>query len=214
MRIAQSQIHELPAVWSRPSTCLFALVIAILIGVYSQDVSAQTASYSDPSGDTDFKAPGYQDILRAEITKESDGFVVRMEVAAAVPANPPLSLPAQNEMWWLWAFDLDPATTPSGYPNAPGSTLPGEIHARIVWNGTSFSGEVIDRRPLLNGGEAIITPVAFSHQGSTLEVHVPSAVVGNPASFTWGVLTSDWSGPVGTGGYHFVDLIPGRKTWP
>ena len=213
MKTGQSRTHELPAVWSRSSTFLFVVVIAILTAVNSQDVSAQTASYSDPSGDADFKAPGYQDIIRAEIAKESDGFVVRMEVAAAVPANPPLSPPARVEIHWVWAFNLDPAT-PRGYPIAPGLTLPGEVHARIAWNGTSFSGEVIDRRPLLSGGEAIITQALFNIEGSTLELHVPSAVVGNPTSFGWGVLTQDWSGPVGTVGYHFVDIIPGRKTWP
>ena len=213
MQTLRTRICEPPAVWSRTSLCILAALIAVLTGVASQEVSAQTSVLTDPSGDTDFNAPGFQDIIRAEVTKESDGFVVRMEVAAAVPANPTLPRPGVSEIWWVWALQFDP-TSPQGYPIAPGETLPSEVHCHIGWNGTSFSAEVIDRRPLLNGGQPIIMTVPFSVQGSTLELHVPSAVVGNRSSFGWAALTWDWSGPVGTGGLHFVDLNTGHRSWP
>jgi len=177
----------------------------------------QTSVDLDPAGDTEFGAPGFQDIVRAEVSKEGDEFVLRMEMAATIPVNPPLPAPAVHEIWWMWAIDLDRTTTPAGYPCAPGCTLPSEIHACVRWDGSSFHGIVIDRRPLLNGGQATILTVPFSVQGATLELHVPSAVIGNPSSFRWPTVTTDWSGPVGSGGFHFVDhgSPPGQApTWP
>jgi len=216
MQTLRTRICELPAVWSRTS-CILAALITILACVYSRNVSAQTAIRLDPSGDTKFSAPGFQDIIRSEVSKEGDGFVVRMEVAATIPASPPLPRPAVHEIWWTWAFQLDPTTWPAGYPSAPGSTLPSEVQAHVGWDGTSFHGIVIDRRPLLNGEPATILTVPFSVQGATLELHVPSAVIGNPSSFRWPTVTTDWSGPVGSGGFHFVDhgSPPGQApTWP
>ena len=217
MQARRTRICELPAAWSRTLLCKLALLIAILTGVGSQNVSAQTSVDLDPSGDTDFSAPGFQDIVRAEVSKEGDEFVLRMEMAATIPVNPPLPRPAEHEIWWMWAIDLDRTTQPAGYPCAPGCTLPSEIHACVRWDGSSFHGIVIDRRPLLSGGQAIIMTVPFSVHGATLELRVPSAVIGNPSSFRWPTVTTDWSGPVGTGGFHFVDhgSPPGQApTWP
>lgn len=194
--------------------CKLALLIAVLTGADSQNVSAQTAMRLDPSGDTKFGAPGFQDIVRSEISKEGDEFVVRMEVAAPIPVNPPMPRPAVHEIWWIWAFQLDPNTWPPGYPSAPGSTLPSEVHAHVGWDGTEFHGIVIDRRPLLDGGQATILPVPFSVQAASLELHVPAAVIGNLSSFKWASVTSDWSGPVGTDGYHFVDSTSPPVDWP
>jgi len=174
----------------------------------------QTSVDPDPAGDTEFSAPGFQDIIRSEVSKEGDEFVVRMEMAAPIPVNPPLPRPAVFEIWWVWALNLDLAAWPAGYPNAPGGTLPSEVMAHVGWDGTSFHGIVIDRRPLLNGGEATILTVPFSVQGATLELHIPSAVMGNPSSFKWACVTTDWSGPVGSGGFHFVDGTFQPLFWP
>lgn len=214
MQTWRTGICELTAVWSRTLLCKLALLVALLTGMDSQNVLAQTAIRLDPSGDTKLGAPGFQDIVRSEISKEGDGFVVRMEVAATIPVNPPLPRPAVHEIWWVWAFQLDPATWPAGYPSAPGSTLPSEVHAHVGWDGTSFHGIVIDRRPLLNGGQATILTVPFSVQGATLELHIPSSVTGIPSTFGWASVTTDWSGPVGTDGYHFVDSTSPPVNWP
>lgn len=215
MQTLRMRICELPAVWSRTFLCKLTLLIALLTGADSQNVSAQTAIRLDPSGDTEYSAPGFQDMVRVEVSKEADGFVVRMEMAATIPGNPPLPPPAVHEISWAWAFQLDPTTFPKGYPNAPGSTLPSEVYAYVGWDGTSFHGIVIDRRPLLNGEPATILTVPFSVLGATLELHVPSAVIGNLPSFRVTGLTIDWSGPIGTGGFHFVDQTSRPAvTWP
>jgi hypothetical protein len=39
----------------------------------------------------------------------------------------------------------------------------------VSWDGVQFAGTAIDRRPLLTGGEAIITPVPISIDGTLVE---------------------------------------------
>ena len=79
--------------------------------------------------------------------------------------------------------------------------------AYVSWDGTAFAGILIDRRPLLTGGEAIITPIPFRINGRIVEAFVPYAVIGDvPASFEWRLRTIDYAGPVGSAGWFAVDL--------
>jgi hypothetical protein len=101
---------------------------------------------------------------------------------------------------------LDPTANPRGYPIAPGSSVNPEFIVYVSWDGAAFAGTAIDRRPLLTGGEAIITPVPFSVNGAVVEAVLASALIGDvPPSFVWHVRTMNWSGPIGSGGYHFAD---------
>jgi hypothetical protein len=180
---------------------------AILSTAVAQPESAQTSTVFNPVGDTSFNAPAFQDIVRAKMTKTAGGdFELLMEMAGPVPVNPPLPPPARSEMWWLWVFDLDPATSPRGYPFGGASGKHAEFIVYVSWDGTEFAGTAIDRRPLLTGGEAIITPVPFNINGTTVEAVLASTLIGDvPPSFVWRVRTLDWSGPVGSSGYHDVD---------
>ena len=77
----------------------------------------------------------------------------------------------------------------------------------VSWDGTEFAGTAVDRRPLLTGGEAIITPVQFSINGTIVEAVLASTLIGAvPPSFLWLLRTIDWSGPVGSAGFNAVDL--------
>jgi len=169
----------------------------------------------DPVGDADFNAPAYQDIVRGEIRKQDGRFILLMEMAGSVPENPALPLPGGSEIWWAWPFDLDPATSPKGYPFAPGAALPAEFLVYVGWNGTEFTGIAIDRRPLVTGGEAIVTPVPFAIDGAIVEAVLVSAMIGNPPSFRWGTRTVDWSSSPGTSGLKIVDVGgPAFNPWP
>ena len=173
-----------------------------------------SSTVSDPVGDTIFtNAPAFQDIVIGQMTKTASGnFELLMEMAGPVPVNPPLPPPGRSEINWVWNFDLDPTTFPSGYPyfKVAGAQ---EFSVRVNWNGTEFTGAAIDRRPLLpwdppvtGGGEAIITPVTFSINGKILEADLPYALIGDvPPSFHWGPGTRDWSGPLGSNGNNAVD---------
>ena len=168
----------------------------------------QTSVVNDPVGDVDHKAPAFQDIVRGEIQKKGNSYILRMEMATAIPANPPLPRPANSEIWWVWAFDLDPATAPKGYPFAPGNKILTDFLVYVSWDGVQFKGYAIDRRPVPSGGSAIVTPVPFSIDGATVEAVLASALIGNVSSFGWGVRALDVPSHIGTGAIQPVDSAP------
>jgi hypothetical protein len=173
-----------------------------------QPASAQTSGIDDPIGDVNFHAPAFRDIIRGEIQKEGESFFLRMEMAGPIPERPPLTPPGKSEIWWVWGFNLDPTTFPRGYPFPPGEglPLPAEFMVYVAWDGTKFTGNAIDRRPLLTGQDAIVTPVPFSIDGAIVQATLASPS-DFPASFGWGTRTYDWSSPPGkTGGIHTIDI--------
>ena len=176
----------------------------------AQPVSDQTSTVFDPVGDAYFhNAPAFQDVVFGQMTKTASGdFELLMKVAGPVPVAPTLPPSAPTEIWWLWTFDLDPTAFPAGYPGAPGyaSAAGVEFSVYVRWDGTEFAGIAIDRRPLLTGGEAIITPVPFSINGTILEADLAYELIGDvPPSFRWSVVTLNWAGPVGSVGHLVID---------
>jgi hypothetical protein len=172
----------------------------------AQPMSDQVSTVFDPVGDTifGFIAP-FQDFVRATMTKTAGGdFHLLMEMAVPVPVTPPLR-PGVGEIWWFWIFDLDPSTHPHGYPWQNAVGRPPEFIVAVRWNGTEFAGTAIDRRPLLTGGQAIITSVPFSINGTIVEADLASELIGDVPTFNWGPFTFDWSGPVGSEGVQFAD---------
>jgi hypothetical protein len=168
----------------------------------------QTSVVTDPAGDVAHHAPAFQDIVRGEIQKKGGSFILRMEMAGPIPGNPPLPQPANGLILWAWSFDLDPTTTPKGYPFAPGDEVPSEFQVYVSWDGAEFRAYAIDRRPLLTGGNAIVTPVPFSIDGAMVEAVLASALIGNPSSFRWGVRVIDVSSHLGTGALNTIDSAP------
>jgi len=150
------------------------------------------------------------DIVAAEATKSGQEFRFRMSVAAPIPATPPPTPPGTNQIRWVWVLDTDPTTFPAGdpFPEAPGRAAPAEFIIHVAWDGSSFSAFLTDRRPLLSGGEAVITPLAFTVSGTVVTVDVRASLLDEPSSFSWGAVTFYWSSPPGaTGGGHFVDTL-------
>ena len=187
-----------------------ALLAAILstagLGI-APPMSDQTSTVFDPAGDTNYhNTPAFQDIVRAQVTKTAGGdFHLLMEMAGSVPINPPLPPPGVREIWWQWGFDFDPTAFPAGYPY-PGPGFRAEFLAYVSWDGTEFAGILIDRRPLLTGGEAIITSVPISIDGTIVEAVLDNELLGDvPPSFVWGPATRDWAGPVGSNGNSSLD---------
>ena len=178
----------------------------------TEDAATSVVStVSDAAGDTIANAPAFQDIVSAELTMAANGdFELLLEMAGAVPAAPKLPPAAHTEIWWVWAFDLDPNTAVTGYPVVfPGSEP--EFIVYVSWDGTAFAGTAIDRRPLLlAGGQAIITPVEFNISGTMIDAVLPSTLIGAfPQSFLWGPNALDWAGPIGgSAGYVVVDTAP------
>jgi len=186
-----------------------AAVAAFDVAPAAADAAPSVVStVSDPVGDALFSAPAFQDVVFGRMTKTASGdFELLLELAGPVPVNPPMPTPARSEIWWAWAFDLDPTTFPEGYPFRAADGRRPEFMVYVSWDGNGFAGAAIDRRPLLTGGEAVITPVAFKISGTIVEAVLPSALIGDvPASFHWAPVAFDWSGPVGSEGVQIVYL--------
>src|SRR2546422_9830031 len=74
-------------------------------------------------------------------------------------------------------LDTDPTASPAGYPFTKNSAFPSEfmIQYRVYRSGftdpldpTSRAGVLVDRRPLLTGGQAIVTPIKVSIDGTQI----------------------------------------------
>jgi hypothetical protein len=197
---------------SKQNLCRFAIAaLATMVLPISATRPAwgQTSVVIDPAGDVDHHAPAYQDIVRGEIQKKGNSYILRMEMAGRIPGSPNLPPPGNSEIWWAWAFDLDPTTSPKGYPFPPGNAILSEFLVYVSWDGSEFKGYAIDRRPLLSGGSAIVTPIPFSIDGAIVEAVLASALIGNPTSFRWGVRAIDVpSSHLGTGSISPVDSAP------
>jgi hypothetical protein len=180
---------------------------------------AALSSTTDPIGDTDGNGvPGqaYQDIVQAGVDAAGGVFTFTMDVAANVPAEP-TSPGGITLMTWSWNLNTIPTAFPSGYPFAPGTglTAPPEFIVWVFWNGTEFGGSLIDRRPLLVGGEAAITSIDVDIHGATLTATVDASLLDNPSGFLWIARTSNWH-VLGTQSLVALDLAPdlGPVSWP
>jgi hypothetical protein len=201
--------------------CATADTLAILMALtlsLPALAAAPTTFVTDPAGDANYKAPGYMDIIRAEISKDHETFVFQMRLAEVLTAAPPAPPPGNNGLAWVWSLDTDPATFPAGTPLAPGNgqRAPAELAVYVFWDGSAFSAFLQDRRPLLTGGAALVTSLPFTISGADLRVTAGATLLGNPSSFSWAAITAYWSGtPFSTSGFHFVDALqPVYNPWP
>ena len=146
------------------------------------------------------KVPAWLDIASASITLKGLRFIFDEELAAPVPADPALDpdIPPQIDHVCFagYGLDADPTTAPVGYPFTKNEPNNQEFYVFVCWNptgsfgvGTGFIGFVVDRRPLLSGGQALIAPVEFSIQGTHVSMVVDAAALGDPATFAWAAFT-------------------------
>jgi hypothetical protein len=187
------------------------MLVILVIAITSLPASARTSvSAADPAGDAAYHAPAFMDIIGAEATKSGQTYGFQMRLAAPIPAVPPPTPPGSNQIQWDWAIDTDPTTFPAGapFPAGSGQARPAEFIIHVSWDGGSFSSHLTDRRPLLSGGEAVLTPLPFTISESDVRVEVGDALLDKPSSFFWGAVTFYWSSPPGgTAGGHFVDAL-------
>jgi hypothetical protein len=163
-------------------------------GAFAADVVAgKTSVVTDPAGDADKTAQAYQDIVRAEITKVGTNFVFVLTLAAPVPDNPPLPSWA-DVIVWQFILDTDPTASEAGYPFTKNTVNPLEffIQHRVYRSGfvdpldpTSSADVLVDRRPLLTGGQATVTPIKVSIDGAQITFVVDAALLGDPSTFNW-----------------------------
>lgn len=202
---------------------LLSLVVAALF--VAQPVSAAlTSAIEDPVGDVGspagtqpvaiFAVP-YQDIIGAAVTLKDGQFTLTMRLAASIPESPALP-PNVVLLEWGWWFGTDPTTAPAGFPYSPGLSASSEFALFVLWDGTSFTATLIDRRPLLTGGEALLTSIPFGIKGSVITASVNAALLDNPSSFLWFADTEIWETQLGTASFHTLDVAPDLvfAVWP
>jgi hypothetical protein len=198
-------------------------------GPISADVAAgNTSVVLDATGDwVDITGQDYQDEVRAEITKKGNTFVFVMTLAGAVQDNPPF--PSWADMLlWDFALDTRPTAFPVGYPFTKKTAAPWEFVIGHFVYPSGFTdphvpspGVLLDRTPLLTGGEVKVTPIQFTIDGAKMTWVVDAALLGDLSTFQWAAGTSAWqtSGEDVKNGYnqgrHF-DLVPdaGLAAWP
>jgi hypothetical protein len=180
---------------------------------------ALTSSVTDPEGDAvasqgnGLTGEAYQDIVGAEVTAEGHVFTFTMDVAAAIPAAPVLSH-GITLLEWSWNLNTSPEF-PKGFPFATGNVAPPEFMVMVLWNGPTFTGILIDRRPLLTGGDVVITSVPFSIEGATVSASVNASLLGHPSSFAWIARANNWP-KLGTSSLQTLDRAPDAAPafWP
>ena len=205
-------------------TVALAVVVA-LAGAVAAWAASQTLTLSDPAGDTanvsaSTITPAYMDMLGASISKKGRVFEFSMTLAAPIPNQP--ALPSQvKEIRWIWMMDTDRTTFPAGYPlpPGPGQAVPPEFMVIVAWDGSRFRAYLADRRPLLTGGQSILTPISFTRSGTRLTAFEDAASLGDPPRFGVRMLTVFWkTSSEEAYGFAFADVLPDASPpfveWP
>jgi hypothetical protein len=192
--------------------------------------AALTAIVTDPVGDVKAQAPAWLDITSASITRQGGRFVFSWVLAAPIPADPALDrdVPSHSDHICVGdGLDSDPTTAPIGYPFGKNEANYAELYVAAYWTptgsfgqGTGFNGLLLDRRPLLTGGQTIVAPVQVSIQGERVSIIVDAATLGDPASFAWVAFTEIAKQSDPNDAAWFPDLAPDLNlgapfaTWP
>lgn len=194
--------------WPMRALACGAVCASIVLTISVPALAATPSIVTDPVGDASFGAPAYMDIVGAQLATSNGTLQFEMTVAAAIPAAPVLPPPSTKQISWSWPLDTDPTTFPAGAPLAPGYSGGAELIVTVAYDGSTFSAFLQDRRPLLTGGQAILTPLRSTISGTLLRVEAQASALGNPSSFGWGGVAFYWSGPFDSNnGNHFVDVL-------
>jgi hypothetical protein len=209
----------------RSASSILVVVAAVLLMASPAWPNPNTSELTDPVGDLNIFEPGripepLVDITLASITKRGGIFLLGMTVAQEIPDNPPLD-PSINKITWGWVFETDLSSGPIGYPFPPSDpagfefpTEGTEFIVWVVWDGAFLEGHVIDRRPLLAGEQAIVTPVPFKIKGADITMVVDESLLGDPSDFRWAGFTEIWSSEIfGSNAFSNIDST-GGSTWP
>src|SRR5262245_34553044 len=127
---------------------------------------ADTVMIPDPVGDTTPATPGYLDTTAYGVSWSDDGSGAGMtlsfvfEVAKAIPASftVPMNFDAAE---YSFCLDTDWPASPGGYPFTGNKRVPCEFILTAVSKGKGWTGTLIDRRPLDDGGKAKTSEADF-----------------------------------------------------
>ena len=156
-----------------PLRIVGSLLCALLVSLAALTARAQTATVIAPQGDAFYsnghEAPAFLDIIAASFTI-SNTLTLTVDVAGSLDAlpNPPGS---HGVFDWHFALNTDDSTDPPGLPEPPKITAPAEFYVGALWDGSTFSGLLIDRRPALMGQPALRYSIPVERLGLAHHPH-------------------------------------------
>lgn len=188
--------------------------------------AAVTSTVTDPVGDVKNNAPAWLDLTSASVARQGNRFVFAWNLAGPVPSEPAAdtALPAHSDHVCVGdGLDTDVMSAPVGYPFGKNEANPLELFVAVCWNptgslglGTGFVGLLVDRRPLLAGGPATVTPVDFRIDGQQVVIAMDAWALGEPATLAWVSFTEVANQADPNDAAKFPDGAPdaGLATWP
>lgn len=144
---------------------------------------------SDPVGDPVSEVPGYLDALAAGVSKGWGVFHFVFEVAEPIPASFEVPLDFDAALW-SFCVDTDPSSAPDGYPFVAMGPVPCDFIVMAVSEGGEMKGELIDRRPIADGGDAETLDIRVEIDGALGRLTVPIGKMGKPKEFDSVMATS------------------------
>ena len=193
----------------------FALSITVALMMLAQPVSAGTITslVEDSEGDLGFGVnpktggimqqwgentpvakAGYLDMVSTWLSQKGKTYTFGMELAAELPKEgSTLSGGMRLVEWAMW---IDPS--PYNYITNPVAPL---FLIALRYDGSSYSAFILDYSTMLTES------VAFSVDGSELQLQFSTDTIGNAAFEWWSPLVRVWWGPLGTPAYWFVDAV-------
>jgi hypothetical protein len=173
--------------------------------------SSEAVAVADPSADAwtrlGRRAPGYLDIVAAEVVRAGDGtFLFVQTLASALPESPSV-LAGETDVGWAVCIDVYPFVVS---PLLGQVTLGGSCQfiVRTSWDGARFSGELLDHRSVGVADAAASLPFDPVVDGTSVLMAIPAAALGDPTWFLWSVFTEEL-GSLGPSAAHHVDAAPG-----
>ena len=190
----------LPVVSPCPPMCAGGS-LSVMASPAAPPAAPQTSTVLDPVGDTLSRRSG---IPRHRFCPDYEDGKWKLRVAhgngrsrTSRPTHAPhleiMKYGGSGPSTWI------PLQVPGVIRSAPGNALGFDFVVYVSWNGTAFTGAAIDRRPLITGGEAIITAVPFSINGTMVEAALASTLIGDvPPHFGGfhshrGLVKSSWA---------------------
>ena len=156
-----------------------------------------TVMVPDPIGDSIPATPGYLDTAAYGVSWSDEGsgagrtLAFVFEVDKPIPASfkVPMDFDAAQ---YSFCLDTDPLSSPGGYPFTSKEPVSCDFILTAVSEGKDWTGTLIDRRPLADGGKAQTSEIAFTIDDSRTRgwFSVPSASLGHPEKFGWAMSTS------------------------
>ena len=182
-------------------------------------VSTDAVAVVDNPGDARTAAgqpgPGHLDVVAAKVERRANGsFAFDLTLASALAAAP--GAPgAGMAAGWAVCIDLYPFVVSPLYGQLP-TGMPCQLIVQALWDGTRFSGQLLDRRAVGAGVPASAEPFVPLVEGASIRMSVPAESLGSPGWFLWSVFTEELDatdaveqlGALGPNAAFHVDAAP------